>query len=621
MRSLGRRLTCLVGVLSLVIAIGGAGLEGEQAAGESGAVARPVQTRADGGAIVASVSPDGRFFVFADWNGPVPGDISVQDLNSGEQRKLTNIGGYNAGSSSVSPDGRRVAYSWRNADRVYDLRLIGVDGSNPRVLYAEKDIDIDPFDWSADGAHVLARLARKDGSKQIALVSVADGSVRVVKSLDSRSPEGLRFSPDSRVVAYDLPTRSDAAARDIFLLRMDTMEEVPLVEGPTNDVVLGWALDGRRLLFGRHSEGTMDAWALPVAEGRPQGSPTLAMRDLGQIAPLRFTEEGTFYYVRQKGTRHVHLLALDRATGLTGPPRRANDRSDNPTFGPAWSPDGEHLAYFSTSGAYDTGPGSRTIVIRSSKTGGERVLSPKLDYPEGHPHALRWSPDGRSLLTISNDPQGLWSFFVVNVQTGDATILVPGRPGEILTSPAWSPDGRVLFYVHQDPAAQLSRVLARDIASGRVTDLYRAPLSSFPLQPGRDEAMVLSPDGRYLAFSLVAPPPQSEVLMVLPASGGDPREVMRAPVIRLQGWTPDGRVLFTGRPNESAERGLWSVGSDGAAPQLMLGASNMQDYPRPGQFGLSVHPNGREIAFTTGVIAQDEVWRIQNFPSVMEPGR
>ena len=618
-----RLMKLLVGAWSLVLSVGVTGLpEEQQATGGAGTVARRVQTRADGGAIVASVSPDGRLFVFADWTGSVPGDISVQDLDSGDYRRLTNLGGYNAGSSSISPDSRHVAYAWRNADRVYDLHLIGVDGSNPRVLHADKQFHIFPADWSADGAHILAELSRKDRSNQIALIAVTDGSVRILKSLDSRSPGGLTFSPDSRFVAYDLPTRSNAAARDIFLLRMDTLHEVPLVEGPTNDVVLGWALDGRRVLFGRHREGTMDAWALPVAEGRLAGAPTVVMRDLGQIAPLRFTKEGAFLYVRQKGTRHVHLLELDTATGLlAGPLRRVGDQSDNPTFGPAWSPDGEELAYFSTPGAYDTGPGARTIIIRSSKTSDERVLSPKLDYPEGHPHQLRWSRDGRSLLTVSNDPQGLWSFYVVSVQTGEATILVRGRPGEILTAPAWSPDGRVLFYVHHDLAAQLSRIVAREIASGRVKDLYRAPLSVLPLRSGRDETMVLSPDGQHVAFSVAAQPPQSAVLMLLPASGGAPRELLRGQDIQVQGWTPDGRVLFTGRPNGSADGWLWSVATDGAALRLMLGPSNMQEYPRPGQFGISVHPNGREIAFTAGVIAQDEVWVIEKFPPVMSSGR
>lgn len=73
-----RPMKLLVGAWSLVLSVGVTGLpEEQQARGGSGTVARRVQTRADGGAIVASVSPDGRLFVFADWTGSVPGDISV----------------------------------------------------------------------------------------------------------------------------------------------------------------------------------------------------------------------------------------------------------------------------------------------------------------------------------------------------------------------------------------------------------------------------------------------------------------------------------------------------------------------------------------------------------------
>ena len=97
-------------------------------------------------------------------------------------------------------------------------------------------------------------------------------------------------------------------------------------------------------------------------------------------------------------------------------------------------------------------------------------------------------------------------------------MLVQGRSGERIRWPAWSADRRVLFYVNEDPATQLSRVLTRDLRSGRVKEIYRAPLSA--LSFNRGNSMVLSPDGRYLAFS------QSGVVMILPTAGGDRKSVV-----------------------------------------------------------------------------------------------
>jgi Tol biopolymer transport system component len=485
-------------------------------------VARRLQTPADGGAVVASVSGDGQFFAFAHWTNSVPGDVAIVNLQTDDYRRLTNLGGYNALNSAISPDSRRVAYAWRNANLLYDLHVVGVDGSDPRLLHANEQYSVFPTDWSADGTQILAGLRRTDGSIEIALVDATEGSLRVLRALGSRVPLGLMFSPDNRFAAYDPPSLSDPTARDIFLLRMDTLEEVRLVESPTNEVLLGWTPDGTQLVFGRYREGTMDAWALPVEDGRPSGKPMVVMRDLGQMAPLRITNGGDLFFVRQRGARHIHLLEFDPVTeGLSRAPTGLHEPLGSPTFGPSWSPDGEYLAYFLTPGDHDAGPGSRRIIIRTIETGEERILSSNLDYPEGHSHELRWSPDERSLVFIAEDSQSLWSLYELDVGSGEATILVPGRPGDFYTSPEWAPDGGTIFYVHHDTAEQRSRIVAREIVSGQEAEIYNAPLSPMPFRFGRDEAMVLSPDGRYLAFSLTASPPESSGLMVLPTSGGN----------------------------------------------------------------------------------------------------
>jgi Tol biopolymer transport system component len=573
-------------------------------------VARRVRTPADGGAIVASVSPDGQLFAFAHWTGTVPGDMAVQDLSTGEYQRLTDLGGYNALNSAISPDSRFVAYSWRNANRIYDLHIVGVDGSEPRVLHASSQYSVFPTDWSAGGTHVLVGLASTSGNR-IGVINVSDGSLRALRSLDTRQPLGLKFSRDSRFVAYDLPKTSDVSERDIFLLNVNTLETVSLTEGPESDVLLGWEPDGSRILFARDRNGTMDVWALPVSNGVAVGEPAEVIRDLGQIMPLGITDAGDLYYVRQKGARRIHLATLNPDTGLPeGPAIPVDDRSDSPTFGPSWSRDGAYLAYFTTRDGNDAGRNSRTIVVRSRESGDERVLSPELDYPIDHTDELRWSPDGTSLLNIANGAEGVRSLYTVDVETGAATILVRTQPGELLSSPAWSPDGRALFYVHHDTATQTSRIVRRELTSGRTDDLYSTSLSLLPFRSGQNETMALSPDGQHIAFSLAATSPDSSPLLLLPATGGEPRELLRGQYVEVETWTPDGRVLFTGRPDLSSEPGLWSVGTDDAAPRLILGLSNPQGYPRLSPFGVSVRPDGREIAFTTGPIVQAEVWMV-----------
>ena len=120
----------------------------------------PPETDAGSG----TLSPDGRYLSFIDWE---TGDLAVRDLTTGENRRLTNKGSYfssieYAEYSTVSPDAKQVAYAWYNKDKFYDLRIIGIDGSKPRVLYRNEEVYVHPFAWSPDGKYVLTLFSKKD---------------------------------------------------------------------------------------------------------------------------------------------------------------------------------------------------------------------------------------------------------------------------------------------------------------------------------------------------------------------------------------------------------------------------------------------------------------------------
>ena len=85
------------------------------------------------------------------------------------------------------------------------------------------------------------------------MVSVADGSVRVLKKLDKLPRrDGLKigdlFSPDGRHVVFD-SGQKDSSKRDIHILSTDGSREAVLVEHPADDFVLGWTPDGKYLIF------------------------------------------------------------------------------------------------------------------------------------------------------------------------------------------------------------------------------------------------------------------------------------------------------------------------------------------------------------------------------------
>jgi Tol biopolymer transport system component len=555
-----------------------------------------------------AVSPDGRFLTYTDWS---TGDLAVRDLKTGENRRPTNKGswlesGEFALFSAVSPDGKQVVYAWFNKDGFYDLRIIGADGSNPRTLYRDKETYPWPMDWSLDGKHILASFQQnEDRTWQIALVSVADGSVQVVKSLDWRSPLKVSYSPDGHFIAYDLLTQEDGPGRDIFLLPLDTGEEIPLVQHPANDLLLGWAPDGSGILFASDRRGTLDAWLLPAADGKPLQTPELVQQDLGpNVVALGFDRKGTYYYGISADLANLYVATLDPTTGKVQPsPKKLSPAANNSS--PAWSPDGQQLAYLQRRGAGAWDLYTSVLLIRSVKTSKERSFPLKLS--RYHDFRLQWSPDGTALLAQGRDHTLRQGFYRIEAGTGRVTPLVqaPTRcPNDCLEWPTWSPSGKLIFTRRVTDG---QTIVVRDLETGEENELLSVRKPSF-VGP-----LIVSPDGRRVAYVWRDLQKGTSVLTVTPAAGGEPRELLRRQPpegIGDLGWMPDSRriVYATRTSGEERKFELWRISAEGGEPQsLGLTMEGLSLY------GLSVHPDGRRIAFTAGRPHRNEVWVLENF--------
>lgn len=150
-----------------------------------------------------------------------------------------------------------------------------------------------------DGSQILVHrhLGWLPRENQIALVSVADGSIQPMKDLDWRYPMNLSLSPDGKHVVYDFAAGEHPSNRDIFLLSVDDSQTTPLITHPANDFVLGWAPDGRSILFTSDRTGQCGMWTVSVDQnGRGLGPARLVKKDMGWIRPLGFTRDGSFYY-------------------------------------------------------------------------------------------------------------------------------------------------------------------------------------------------------------------------------------------------------------------------------------------------------------------------------------
>ncbi|SUT96091.1 translocation protein TolB [[Actinobacillus] rossii] len=117
-------------------------------------------------------------------------------------------------------------------------------------------------------------------------------------------------------------------------------------------------------------------------------------------------------------------------------------RSSQPLMSPAWSPDGQRLAYVSFENK------KSQLVVHNLGSGQRKVVA---SFP-GHNGAPAFSPDG-SRLAFANSQDGQLNIYVMNSNGGQPTQLTRGAGNN--TEPSWTPDGRILFTSDRNGSPQV----------------------------------------------------------------------------------------------------------------------------------------------------------------------
>lgn len=532
-----------------------------------------------------SVSTDGRYCSFTD--GTV-GYIGIRELATGRtwhvSPKKSRARWEGAYASLISPDARRLAYTWFNQERKTEIWISDLAGSDARLLYTSPDLHQAILaDWSADGTWLLALLQNNDLSSHIVLLNTTTASPRRLSTIQSAWPRRMSLSPDGRWVAYDLTGGNGSHRRDIFVVSVEDGSTRRLIEHPSNDLLLGWSPAGRAILFASDRAGTMDVWMVQMAGGQTRGQPLPIKKEVGRMWPVGFARDGSYYYGLQTGIIDVYVSARDLRTGELAPPVPAGTREVGSNRAPDWSRDGGQLAYVVQRSPWML-PGAR-VVIRSSAGGAEREIRPTIDHVE----LLRWSADGRWLLVTGADADYRSGLFRVDTQTGQATMITGARNARSLFQEAeWTAQDSILYRI-RDWSVEPGRLLARNVTRGQEREVLAAVYR-----------FGVSPDAKWIAYSTPATP-KGHRLMIAPAAGGSSRELFHWPGhIMSIAWSPDGRhVLFANRGD------IWQIAMEGGEPRKLLGGLS---YVRE----LRVHPSGDRVAFTAGE-GTGELWRLENF--------
>jgi Tol biopolymer transport system component len=561
-----------------------------------GGAARPaftVQRLEVDAAEVERVSPDGRFLLQADEQ------VTLYELATRTTRQVTIDGNPDESDhryplfAVFSRDGKQIAYDLyiEKEDRSI-LRTVpaGESRSASRTLYDNPDIDtIRPTDWSPDGRSIAVLLKRRDRTAQIGLVRADDGTLRVLRTVEWIGPTNMVFSRDGRSLAYDRPAAEGAVERDVFLMDLEALKETPIVVNPSDDRLVGWTIDGRRLLFTSDRSGATALWAATIENGRST-RPIEYLNDLGVGRPAGMTNDGALFYKGLVSGADIWVANVDRQAGrLSTTPARLIKQFKGLNQMPEWSADGKSLAYVSKRDA--SVPSPVTIAISSAETGDPvREVHPRASYLL-YP---KWSPDGRTFIARGADLKGRSGILRIDAATGETSVVALNE--KCSGVPYWAAQGRTFFCY--DFSAR--RIVEVDVDSSEIKRTFAGSQGA------------ASPDGRSLAFF-------DRGLKVLPLAGGPVRELLPAEGTSLGNlmtltFTPDSQaIVFRGTIRGTA--GVWWVDLAGGEPRRL-------DIDPKAVTMLRFNPKTWQLAYAPSNGPQTEIRKLEHFvPAAPAPAQ
>ena len=306
------------------------------------------------------------------------------------------------GSSSVSPDGKQIAYtvsyySVKENKSHTVIYVMNADGTNNLLLTHTADSEVEPT-WIKGGSKI-AFLTAASGSMQIWEMN-PDGSERKQLSSYEGGIEGFKFSPDESKVLFISQVKYGQRTSDIY---------------PDLDKASGKVIND---LMYKH----WDEWV----ENIPH--PFVASFDGNQVGTATDILKGEPYESPMKPFGGIEQLA--------------------------WSNDSKQIAYTcrkKTGLEYSVSTDS-DIYLYNTETGETRNLCKEdaTDKNLGYDTNPKFSPDGKSIAWQSMERDGYESdrnrLCVMNLKSGEKTYVTEAFQSGV-DDYCWAPDGKTLYFV------------------------------------------------------------------------------------------------------------------------------------------------------------------------------
>jgi Tol biopolymer transport system component len=402
-----------------------------------------------------------------------------------------------------SPDGKHIAFC-TDRDGNREIYVMNVDGSNQQCLTNNASLDIFPK-WSPDGKQIIF-LSHRDDHKDIYMMDADGGNERRVTTQEGVD-EGGCWSPDGRQIVFQ--TNRDGNY-EIYVMNKDGSDQRRLTNHPAGEYWPSWrpyvTIDDVTVLtgsyLGQKPPGiTPEVFAPGIISGNTH---------FEHSCPC-FSPDGKAAYwsvlTVHNGIRDEKIMFTELTDSGWTEPQVAPFNEDHHGGGPAFSPDGKLLCFYSARPFHRDEEGFIENIWAVELAGGDSAAPFKLDSAISSRENSERSPSFSSNGTIYFDRGQAGTIDIYRSEYTDGQYGEPEKLSNKINTnaseyaPCVAPDESFLVF---------SRFV--DDASGKSVKLYvsfkradgswtearclgdKLPLCNSARFPG------LSPDGKYLFF-------------------------------------------------------------------------------------------------------------------------
>jgi serine/threonine protein kinase/Tol biopolymer transport system component len=430
----------------------------------------------------------------------------------------------------LTPDGSQIVSGGDSeAGLVRGVRIVNqLSGEVKEVPQAEYQWLVD-IDCSPRTGMILA-VTQTTGEKSQIRIFRPDGSgERTVVDQNEEIPSA-RWSPSGDSIYYMHANGNTKALTRVSVASRDAQPTI-LADGLQSGDIFSVSADGSRLAYTRE-EDYSNLWRvlIPVPGDVKKAKAEIARVTSGTsfYGEPSFSPDGEWLcYDHGPNRFETHLFKMavadGRTTQLTFLAREVIDS-------PAWSPDGQSIAFFNEQDGKDqlwmvSANGGTAHLLKNNVTGTNKILtwwpSPEIVYEQDGlrnllrmdeanraekpiiqqnqslgwvPEKPRFSPDSKKLAIFWNRGKetGLW---IISLEPYSETLLQSG----ILYPLGWSPDGKYIYALAgQTPAGAEREIIRLQVAAPHtITPIAVLPSDVFDINAGS-----VSPDGREIFVSI-----------------------------------------------------------------------------------------------------------------------